>query len=144
MHDIKSQFLDLIALYQELENDVSRIMRIDDSGDPQALVQSVLQNENCLARIAQMSSRVDQVSDGWKKCRVHLDGKTREETQQLANAARSQAARLQELFGFHAERICALRSRLEKDLAEIGKGAQYLKVLKPAKNNYPKFIDSLH
>jgi len=143
MKDLKSELLDLIALYRILEEEVSRIVQIDDSKDPQATVRAIVQNASCFARIAEMSARVERVSDGWKECRLHLDEKARAETQQLADATRDQALRLRELVSLQAEKIRLAHNRLGKSLTEIGKGAQYLKVLKPPKNNYPKFIDSM-
>jgi ABC-type phosphate transport system auxiliary subunit len=144
MNDLKLEFLDLIALYRELEEEVSGIAAVDELADPQAPVRAVVEHAGCFARIEELSSRVERISDSWKNRRLQIDEKTQAETQQLADAARYRAARLQELCGQQAEKIRSAHSRLERNLAEIGRGAQYLKVLRPPKNNYPKFIDSLH
>lgn len=144
MSDPKLEFLNLIALYRELEEEVAGIAAVDESADPQAPVRAVLQHAVCFARIAELSSRVERISENWKNCRALLDEKTRGETEQLADAARCRAERLLQLCNLQSEKIRRTYNRLEKNLAEIGKGAQYLKVLRPPQSNYPKFIDSLH
>ena len=144
MTELTSEFRDIIALYLRLGEELTQILQVDDSQDPNALVQSILQRGDCLAQISQMSSRVKAAADNWKKCRGYLDGKAREETNELAEAAQAQVARLKALCDIHAEKLKIARGRLEKSLAEIHQGSRYLKSLKPVKSNYPKFIDSRH
>jgi hypothetical protein len=142
--DLRLEFRDLIALYQSLGEELARIVRADDPGDPQALVQTILLNRECFERISQMGARVAQLSDRWKKSRADLESGTRDETSKLVEAAKCHAARMHAMCTIHAEKLKITRARLENCLAETGKGSQYLKSLKPAKNNYPKFIDSMH
>ncbi|MBN1571501.1 MAG: hypothetical protein JXA73_26935 [Acidobacteria bacterium] len=89
-----------------------------------------------------MNSRVVQLSDSWGKCRNQLDPETRTEVQDLVAAARMQAIHLQELCSVWAQKLQRIHDELGTNLAEIGKGSQFLKSLKPLKNNYPKFVDS--
>jgi hypothetical protein len=119
-------------------------VQADDAGDPQVLVQSILLNRACFERINQMGARVARLSDHWRKSRAELDSVTRDETCKLVETAKSHAARMHEMCTIHAEKLRITRDRLGNYLAETGKGSQYLKSLKPAKNNYPKFIDSMH
>jgi hypothetical protein len=142
--DLKSEFLDLIALYRNLEEELAQVVQADDARDPQVLVQSILLNRECFERINRMGAQVAQLSDRWKKNRPDLDSATRDETCQLIEAAKSHAARMHEMCTIHSEKLKIIRAQLEDNLAVTGKGSQYLKSLKPAKNNYPKFIDSMH
>jgi len=143
MKDLKSEFQDLTALYRKLEEEISRILPNDESKAPQDTVRAVVQNSSCFLRIAEIGARVELASDSWEKSRLQLDEKTRVETQQLADQTRYQASRLLQLCCLRADKIRLEHSRLGKCLIEIGKGAQYLRVLKPPQNNYPKFIDSM-
>ena len=143
MKNIITEFQDVFALYLKLGEELADALNVDDSKDPHALIQSVLRNRDCLDRIVQMNSRVMRLSDSWRKCRNHLDSDSRKKTQDLAEAARTQAARLQELCGAQTQKLQTARDRLGEQLVEIGKGARHLKSIKPIKHNYPKFIDSL-
>jgi hypothetical protein len=142
MEKLTAEFREVFSLYIKLGDEITRIMDVDGSKGPHVLVNSVLQNRECLERIAEMNSRVVQLSDAWEKCRNRLDPETRKEAHNLAAAARAQAIRLQELCAAGAEKLRNIRDELGKNLAEIGKGSQFLKSIKPVKNNYPKFVDS--
>ena len=144
MKNLISEFQDVFTLYLKLGEDLTKIMSIDDSKDPHAFVKAVLQNRTSLERIAQMNSRVMQLCDAWRNCQAQMDQGTREKIHALADASKSQAKRLQELCGTHARKLQILRDKLGDNLAELGKGARYLNSMKPPKNNYPKFIDSLY
>ena len=142
MNSLVAEFREVFSLYIKLGDEITRVMNVDDSKDPQGLVNSILQNRECLERITQMHSRVVQLSDAWDKCRNRLDPESREEAHNLAAAARAQAVRLQELCSARTEKLRRIRDELGKNLAEIEKGSQFLKSLKPVKNNFPKFVDS--
>ncbi len=138
------EFRDVFQLYLKLGEGFTKIMNAGDSKDPQALANSILQNREWLAKIEHMNSRMLQLSGEWEKCRESLDAKSRDEIRNLAEAAKAQAIQLRELCGIQIQKLQISRDKLEKDLAELDKGARYLKSVKPAKNNYPKFIDSLY
>ena len=144
MKDLITEFQDVFTLYLKLGEELTKVLSINDTKDPRILVQSILQNRNCLDRIAQMNSRVMHLSDAWKKCRADLDPDSRKKIGDLAEAARTQAARLQELCGDQANKLQMACDELGEKLGEIGKGARYLDSMKPPKHNYPKFIDSMH
>jgi hypothetical protein len=144
MNNLADEFRDVFNLYIKLGEELTGIMDVDDSKDAQVLIKSILQNRDCLERITQMNSRVMQLSDNWAKCRNHLDPESRSEACDLAAAAKAQAVRLQELCRVQTEKLQRVRDDLGKNLAEIGKGSQFLKSIKPVKNNYPKFVDSLY
>ena len=144
MNALASEYQDVFRLYLRLGKDLAKIMDIDDKANPQDYVESILANRDCLMRIEQMNSRILRLSEAWKKCRATLDLESQDEIEELAGEARSQAVRLRELCGTHVQKLQKVRNKLADDLAEIGKGAEYLKSTKPIKNNYPKFIDSLY
>jgi hypothetical protein len=144
MHNLALEFREVFNLYIKLGEELARIMDVDDTKDPQALIRSVLQNRDCLDRIAQMNTRVINLSDAWEKCRSQLDPKSRSDICDSAAAARDQAVRLQQLCSAQTEKLRMVHNEVGKKLAEIGKGSQLLKSIKPVKNNYPKFVDSLY
>ena len=142
MNNLATEFREVCGLYIKLGEELTRIMALADSENPQTYVKSILQNRDCLTRITQMNSRVIQLSATWEKSQNDLDPKSQSETRQLVATARMQANRLQELCGIQILKLQTIRGALERDLAELGKGSQFMKSLKPVKNNYPKFIDS--
>jgi hypothetical protein len=142
MKNIVLEFQEVLALYLKLGEDLTKIMSINDSKDPGAFVKAILQNRDSLEQIAQMNSRVLQLSTAWKKCSAQLDPQVRDKVRALAEASSAQAQHLQKLCSLHAKKLQAVRDKLGENLAELGKGSRYLNSIKPAKNNYPKFIDS--
>ena len=144
MKNLVSEFQDVFALYLKLGEDLTKVMSVDESKDPSAFVKAILRNRNSLERIAQMNSRVMQLSDAWEKCREQMDPINREKARALVEAAKSQAKRLQELCSIHAQKLQVVRDRAGRNLAELGKCSRYLKSMRPPKSNYPKFIDSLY
>ena len=144
MKNLASEFRAVSYIYLHLEQELAKMIGSAVPQDPPALVRSTLQSHDCLDRIGQIHLRVLELSAKWKKCRSNLDPESREEIGRLAEAVRAQAIRLSELCGAQSKRLEQVREELGKDLAELGKGARYLKSIKPAKNNYPKFIDSLY
>jgi hypothetical protein len=142
MNALACDFQDVFQLYLRLGQDLTRILNEDNSADPQALVQSILGNRDCLVRIEQMNSRVLELSDNWEKCRDNLDPSSINEIRDLAQAAKAQAIRLKELCGIHTQKLQITRDELCSRMAELNKADQHLKSLKPIKTNYPKFIDS--
>lgn len=140
---LTAEFHDVFKLYEKLEEELTKITDVGNSEDPQILSETILKNRECLVRIEQMNSRVLYLSDSWKQHSCNQDSKTEKDIHALAEAARSRVIRLQELCRTHMQKLQNARYKLEKDLAELSKGAQYLKSTAPPKNNYPKFIDSL-
>jgi hypothetical protein len=144
MNNLVSEFQAVSRLYLQIEQELAGVMGAQDLKDSRILAESILRNRDCHARIEQMNSKVLRLSNEWKKCLPDLDAKSRKEIDGLADSVRAQIVRLNQLCNNRAEVLLAARDRLGKELAEIGKGSRYLKSIKPAKNNYPKFIDSLY
>ncbi len=142
MSTITDELRAAFQLYVGLGEDLTKIAETGDSKAPYALAECILQNRDCLARIEQMNSRISQLSMNRERARPNLDPESRAELDRLAAAVREQAVRLKELCSAHARKLQSLRDQAAKDLEEIGKTAQYLRSMKPVKNNYPKFVDS--
>lgn len=141
---LAAEFRDVFNLYIKLGEELAKITDVGNSEDPQALAEAILKNRECLNRIQQMNSRILQLSSDWQQHRKSLDQESEREIRALTDATRAQVKQLQELCSIHVQKLQNTRDKLQQDLAEIGKGAQYLKSTTPAKNNYPKFIDSLY
>ncbi len=142
MRDIVSRLKDVYLLYASLGEELARVLDVDGSKDCRALIESILQHRDCLARLKELNSSVLSLSSELAQARSKMNAESKDEIQPLAEAVRSQVIRLNELCGIHAERLKIARDKLERDLAELGRGARYLQSVKPPRNNYPKFIDS--
>jgi hypothetical protein len=142
MNPSASDFRDTFQNYIKLSEDLSKIIDKDCSKDPQALVQSILQNRDSLDRIVQMNGRVVKLTNEWRKRCVHFAPQIQNEIRDLIVGAQAQAIRLQTLCSLKSQLIQETREGLGKELEELRKGARYLKSLKPGQHNYPKFIDS--
>ncbi len=140
---LAQEFQDVFQLYLKVGEELGKIMETEEGNDPIALADSILKNRDTLIRIENMSFRVLKLSEQWEQYRSNLCPDSPDEMRDLAGAAKAQAIRLKELCHHQSEKILAVRDRLGKNLEEIGKGSQYLKSVKPIKNNYPKFIDTL-
>ena len=144
MTNIASEFRAVSYIYLHLEQELERLINTTVPEEPTALVEATLTSRDCLDRIEQMHSRVLELSAKWKKCRASLEPETREDISRLAETLRALSIRLSELCGIQTGRLQTIREKLGKDLAQLEKGAQYLRSVKPEKSNYPKFIDSLY
>jgi len=144
MINIASEFRAVSYIYLHLEQELEKMIGATVHEDPADLVEATLASRDCLDRVEQMHSRLLELSAKWKKCRTTLAPETREEIGRLSEVIRARAIRLSELCGIQTGRLEKIREKLGMDLAELEKGAQYLRSIKPAKGNYPKFIDSLY
>jgi hypothetical protein len=144
MNALAAEYRDIFKFYLKLSEDLTKIMDENNSQNPQQLIDSILRNRDSLARIEQLNSRILQLSDHCNRNRADFDPESLEEIQNQARAAKAQAIRLKELCRVHAEKVQSTRDELSHQLAEIGKGSQFLKSITPVKNNYPKFVDSLY
>ncbi len=142
MNALTSELQGIFQLYLKLREELSKALDVGDSKDPQVLVESILRNSECLLRIEQLTPRVLRLSEEWGTDRANLDPQAQDEIRSLAAAAKTEAIRLKELCSVHAQKLRIALDKLGKDLMEIEKGSQYLKSVKPIRNNYPKFIDS--
>jgi hypothetical protein len=142
MSTLAPKLQELTEFYRTMEVDLAKILNVAETNDAEALIDSILKNHDCLAQIEHMRARVLQLTGEFKMDQSHLDLKSQNEIQTLAADAKERAIRLHELCAVAAPKIEAERNRLAQELQFMSKGSQYLKSVKPIKNNYPKFIDS--
>jgi hypothetical protein len=142
MHPLAAKFQEALHQYLKLTEVLNRIFSVDESLDKQALVRSILENQDSFMQIREMDARILELSEILVRCREELDPVDYETIKGISNAANSQALHIRELCLRHEQRVQSRRDQLAKELTDIRNSAQYLKVLKPAKNNFPKFIDS--
>jgi hypothetical protein len=142
MNTLAAEFREIFKIYIKLSEELTKILGVPDSINAQSLIASILKNGECLSRIEQMNSRIQRLSIEWANSQTSLDPESRKEVLELVESIRKQAVQLNDLCNINAEKIQAAKGSIEKDLDELGKGAQFLKSVKPIKNNYPKFIDS--
>jgi len=140
LFDSELQYLS--ELYARLSAELENLGRSDKAGVPSIAVDSILRNRDLFSRIEQMNSRLLALAREWEKFGPHLDPETRKQTRQLADKVRNQALSLARAGEQRITEIETIRAKLEWELKEIAKGAQFLESVKPVKTNYPKFIDS--
>ena len=142
MKNFTAEFRNLSSFYSRLAEDLTKFLNEDEPKVGRALVQSTLQNRECLEQLPQMNLQIAELSNDWTQRRPQLDPATRREADEMAASARAQAVRLQELCHIHTCKLQAIHDGIRNNLVEIGKGSRFAKVLKPVQHNYPKFIDS--
>jgi hypothetical protein len=142
MHTIAAEFREILHQYLKLTEVLERVFHVEASQDPQALVRSILENQDCLKQIVQVNDKAQELSGLLERSCVELHPADREEIQFYANAVKTHSYRIRELCRLQEQRIQSRRDQLAHELIEIENGARYLKILKPAPTNYPKFIDS--
>ena len=145
MNKLSEEFRDVLGLYVKLTADLTRIADVGKSeDDPQALIQSILDNRSCLTEIQQLNKRLMQLYGAWKdKANPGLSGMSvDDEVGGVVDDVRRQMQELEKLCGFGVREVEDRRKHLADELATVGKGFRYLELLKPAQENFPKFIDS--
>ena len=143
MYNLIDEFRDVLGLYVKLTADLARIADVGKSEeDPQALIQSILDNRSCLTEIQQLNKRLVRLYGAWKDKGANAGLSNDEEISFVVDDVRKQMQELEKLCGFGIRKVEDRRKHLSGELATVGKGARYLKMLKPVQENYPKFIDS--
>jgi len=129
---------DLNRLYGEIEGEV---FRESASGMNDSTVRS--RDLQLIACMEQASIRLSELVELWLKRRDCISLEEREQVRELAEPIRLRASRL---LGCCRGRLTELEthlSRLRGQLWEVQNGARFLQSARPARGNYPKFIDSL-
>jgi len=143
MNPLILELRDLVGLYLDLQKDLGQIMNESDPASIQSLSEAILDNRNLLTQIQQMNVRALQTSRNWQISRSTLDPETRDAAQELMATATVRANQIKQMCIMHTQKLQAARDKLEKELMSLNKGCEFLKSMKPIKNNYPKFIDSV-
>jgi hypothetical protein len=144
MNDPQSELQNLIDFYRDATETIANAACPVDAEDLGALAKSILQQRNCLARIDQMDAQVSQLINAWKAVEFSSDDKVRNDMTRAIATAKAEAVRLNNQCGDCVKKLEAAQERLREGMEKIGKHHRYLNTMKPVKNNYPKFIDSLY
>jgi len=143
MAELAEEFRDIFNLYVKLTADLTRIADIGKSEeDPQALIQSILDNRSCLTEIQRLNKRLSQLYGAWKDKENTFSLSVGDEVRGVVDDVREQMRQLEKLCGLGTRKVEERRKQLADELANVGKGSRYLKMLKPVQENHPKFIDS--
>ena len=145
MNKLAEEFREVLNLYVKLTGDLARIADAGRSeGNPQALIQSILDNQSCLTEIQQLNTRLTQLYDVWKNKETSGSSAANEmdEIRGIVNDVQAQMRQLEKLCDRGVQKIEDRRKEISDELATVGKGSRYLKMIKPVQENHPKFIDS--
>ncbi len=142
MKHFAEEFRNLSSFYAKLAEDLNQFLSEDNSREIRTAVEFTLLHRQKLDQLSGMNSKIDALSSDWKLCRSRLDSATRDEADAMAAEAEHQAARLLELCRIHTQKIHVIHDEIMDSRSELAKGARFAKMLKPAKHNYPKFVDS--
>ena len=143
MNKLAEEFRDVLNLYVRLTVDLARIADAGKSEeDPQALIQSILDNRSCLTEIQQLNKRLTQLYGAWKDKEKNFSLSAGDEIRGVVDDVREQMLQLEKLCDVGSRKVEERRKQLTDELSNVGKGSRYLKLLNPVQENHPKFIDS--
>ena len=143
MNKLAEEFRDVLNLYVKLTADFARIADVGKFGeDPQALIQSILDNQSCLTEIQQLNKRLTKLYGAWKDKKADLNPSAGDEIQSVVDNVGEQMRQLEKLCDLGTQKVEERRKQLTGELANVGKSSRYLKMIKPVQENHPKFIDS--
>ena len=142
MNELAAEFRNLLNIYVRLSSDLSRISDAGQSDDdPQALIQSILDNRSCLTEIQQLNTRMTKLYSAWKNKEADVNLVDGDEIRSVVADVLLQLKQLEKTCNLETRKVEARRKQLSEELTNVGKGTRYLKLLSP-RENYPKFIDS--
>ena len=143
MNKLVQEFRDMLGFYVKLAAELTRISDAANSeDDPQALIQSILNNRSSLTEIQELNKRLSLLYGAWKDKEAKLNLSVNNEIRGIVENVWQQLQLLEELCGIGVRQIEARRKQLADDLMNVGKESRYLEMLNPIKENHPKFIDS--
>ena len=143
MNELAKEFRDILGLYVKLTADFTRIADAGKSvEDPQALIQSIIDNGSCLTEIQQLNERLTKLYGLWRDKEADFSLSAGNEIRGVVDDVRDQMQQLEKLCGLKTRKIEDWRKELSGELKKVGNGARYAKMLNPIQENHPKFIDS--
>ena len=143
MSNLAEEFRDVLNLYVKLTADLTRIADVGKSGeDPQAFIQSILDNRNCLTEIQQLNNRLTHLYGAWNNKEKTNSNSADDEIRSLVGDVERQIRQIENLCDNGIKKAEEWRKQLSDELSNLGKESRYLKSLKPVQENHPKFIDS--
>lgn len=132
-----SALKELDRLYREIEGEVfgETASRKNDSA-------ILSRHRQLIARLEQAGVRVSEHVAQWLQRRDRVSPEEREQVRKLADPIRLRASRL---LGYCKDCSTELEARLaglRAELCQVRNGSRFLQSTRPARANYPKFIDS--
>ncbi len=143
MKPFDSELQSLSEVYQHLGEELACSQKKDPAGTNLSNGGQMLADCELLLRIEDTRIRVVHLAGEWEKLKQRLDPASRRGTQRIAEAVRKRAVEVTEVVARRVAELELRRAQLGRELDEIQKGERYLASVKPVKNNYPKFVDSL-
>jgi hypothetical protein len=141
MKSFVSELQYLSELYSRLHTEFSA-QPLEACTDISMLSEAILHNRELLTRVEQMNSRLTQLAGEWASFWERLAPESRSAVKKLAAAANDQAVQLSAVCERRIRQLETGRNGLQKTLDGARTGSRYLASIKPAKTNYPKFLDS--
>ena len=143
MNNFADEFRDILDLYVKYTADLIRIGDTDAQGeDSQEFIQSILDHKSCLMEIRQLNERFTQLYGAWKDEEKNLNPTAGDEVRTVVDNVEEQMRQIEKLCDIAIRKVVEIRKQLSDELANIGKGSRYLKMINPIQENHPKFIDS--
>lgn len=136
-----SALKELDQLYREIEGEL--LGRLASTArDEAAITDAIDSSRQLIARLEQVNQRFSGSASQWLEQKERTSGEEREQVRRLAQDIRLRASSLLENCQDCSARLEAVLSRLQKELGRVRDGSRFLQSSKPARINYPKFIDS--
>jgi hypothetical protein len=136
-----SALQDLDRLYGEIEGEV-----FGDSAsqalETAALTDPIIRNRQLIVRLGQMGARLSKNTAQWLQRRDRVSREEREQVRKLADPIRLRASRLLRCCEDRARQLETCLAGLQGELCQVRNGVRFLQSSRPARINYPKFIDS--
>jgi hypothetical protein len=136
-----STLKELDRLYCKIEGELSG-SSTPGKNDAAAICDAVTRSRQLLALLEQASGRLSESAADWSQRGDSIPRDEREQVRRLADSARVKASRLLGCCGALTHRLETSLVGLERELGHVRNGARFLRSSRPAKTNYPKFIDS--
>ncbi len=136
-----STLKELDRLYCKIEGELFG-SSTSGKNDAAAISDAVTRSRHLLALLEQASGRLSESAADWSRRGDCIPREEREQVRRLADSARVKASRLLGCCGKLTDRLEASLVGLERELGHVRNGARFLQSSRPAKTNYPKFIDS--
>jgi hypothetical protein len=132
---------ELDQLYHDIENEIFR-SPASQAIDEAAVSQAAQHSRQLIDRADRVNQRFSESAARWLGRQKPASREEREQVRRLAEEIRQKAARLLESCTGRSAQLEAVLSGLQKELGLVRNGARFLQSSRPARINYPKFIDS--
>ena len=129
-------------LYRELRVSLSESPDQNLPTEAPGAAEATLRSAPLIRSLERATARLAALSAWWRQHRERLAPGDRDRVCGLAETARTELSQTLACCNRHSSALMGRKTRIEADLGRIRKGARFLQSTRPAKTNYPKFIDS--